>query len=70
MTDRYAGFVVSIEGSIREDDAVHIINALKMVKGVINVKPIELDSIADMNADMRVKHDVRQKLLKWFDDLK
>jgi len=39
MTDRYKGFLVTLDDCIRDDDAEQIINALKMVKGVHNVKP-------------------------------
>lgn len=39
MTDRYKGFLVTLENEIRSDDAEHIINALKMIKGVHSVKP-------------------------------
>jgi hypothetical protein len=43
MTDRHAGYVVVLKDDIREDDAEHVINALRMVKGVLNVEPIVSD---------------------------
>lgn len=56
MTDRHAGYVVTLAEDIREDDAEAVINALRMVKGVINVEPVvssvELH-IADSRADQR-----------------
>lgn len=39
MTDRYKGFLITLEREIRKDDAENIINALKMIKGVQSVKP-------------------------------
>lgn len=33
MTDRHAGYIVTLAADIREDDAEHIINAIRMVKG-------------------------------------
>lgn len=39
MTDRFKGFLVTLDKEIREDDAKHIINALKMIRGVLSVKP-------------------------------
>ena len=39
MTDRFKGFLITLEKEIREDDAENIITALKMIKGVQLVKP-------------------------------
>ncbi len=39
MTDRFKGFLVTLDEEIREDDAEQILTALKMVKGVFSVKP-------------------------------
>jgi hypothetical protein len=43
MTDRYAGYIVVLEDNIREDDAAHVINAIRMVKGVLSVAPVPDD---------------------------
>lgn len=40
MTDRHAGFLVTMADDIREDDAEAVITALRMVKGVLNVSPV------------------------------
>lgn len=40
MTDRHAGYIVVLEKPIREDDAESVLNAIRMTKGVISVKPI------------------------------
>jgi len=39
MTDRYKGFLVTLEKETRKDDSEQIINALKMIRGVKKVKP-------------------------------
>jgi hypothetical protein len=39
MTDRYKGFLITLEKEIRSDDAESIINAIRMIKGVYQVKP-------------------------------
>ncbi len=39
MTDRIKGYLVTLEGDIREDDAEAIQNALQMIKGVFSVEP-------------------------------
>ena len=43
MTDRHAGYIVTLDHDIREDDAAAIITALRMVKGVISVEPVVAD---------------------------
>ena len=61
MTDRHAGYIVTLENDIREDDAEYIINALLMVKGVISVRPIVSD-VELMVAKDRVDLQWREKL--------
>lgn len=61
MTDRHAGYVITLANDIREDDAEHIINALRMIKGVINVQPI-VSSVELMLAKDRVDYQWREKL--------
>jgi hypothetical protein len=36
MTDRYNSLTVVLDRDIREDDAEHILNAIRMIKGVGN----------------------------------
>lgn len=40
MTDRLKGFVVTLDGDYREDDAEGIRKALEMVKGVLSDQPL------------------------------
>lgn len=40
VTDRYEGFIVALDKDIREDDAEQVINAIKMVRGVLAVEPL------------------------------
>lgn len=61
MTDRHAGYVITLAKDIREDDAEHIINALRMIKGVLNVQPIVSD-VELMLAKDRVDLQWREKL--------
>ena len=39
MTDRHAGYIVTLADDVREDDAEAIVTALSMVKGVKEVSP-------------------------------
>lgn len=40
MTDRLAGFVVTLEQDLRDDDAQATIAAIRQIKGVISVEPV------------------------------
>lgn len=61
MTDRVNGFTVCLDRHIRIDDAAEIINAIKMVKGVLEVKPLVSDHV-DWFAEEKAKRELRQKL--------
>ena len=39
MTDRLKGVLVTFDRDIREDDAEPLLNAIKMIRGVLEVKP-------------------------------
>lgn len=61
MTDRYNAVVVTFEKDIRDDDAETIINAIRMIKGVLDVNP----NVSDVNmhvAQTRAKIEIINKL--------
>jgi hypothetical protein len=64
MTDRYKGFLVTLDKEIRSDDAEHIINALKMVRGVQSVKPY-VKGMQDYMEYEKAKSDIGQKILEF-----
>jgi chromosome segregation and condensation protein ScpB len=47
MTQRHAGYLVTLEEDIREDEAQEIITALKMVKFVHSVEPVPTGGAID-----------------------
>jgi hypothetical protein len=53
MTDRHMGYVVTLDENIREDDSEHVLNALRMVRGVASVTPVTADYEADVIAARR-----------------
>jgi hypothetical protein len=61
VTDRYKGFVVTLGQDIREDDAESIINAMRMIKGVVKVSPVEAD-LVDQIARARIEDEVRSAI--------
>ncbi len=61
MTDRLAGFVVTLDRDLRDDDAAATIAALRQIRGVINVEPIK--SGLDVHiAESRARTDLTQKI--------
>lgn len=62
MTDRFCGFVVSLERDLRDDDAAAVIAAIQMIKGVIDVKPV-LGGAEEQIAEDRIRQDLSGQLL-------
>ena len=61
MTDHYYSIGVVLEKDIRDDDAECILNAIRMVKGVLSVEP----NIADLQsamAESRARKDIADKI--------
>ncbi len=70
MTDRYIGFLVTLEKEMRCDDAESIITALKMVKGVSSVKPY-VANLEDYLLYEKGKNEIRIKVMEFLSkDLK
>lgn len=61
MTDRHAGYIVTLAQNTREDDAEAVITALRMVKGVLSVEPV----VADIQYHLAVQRVNRE----WTDRL-
>jgi uncharacterized membrane protein len=61
MTDRLAGFIVTLAEDTREDDAEATIAAVRQIKGVLSVEPVVSDHILHM-AEQRARHELREKL--------
>lgn len=61
MSDRIKGLTVTLRPDMRDDDAEHVINAIRLLSGVIDVRP----HVADTDHHFRVMHakeELRQKL--------
>jgi len=61
MTNRYNTLLVILDHDIREDDAEPLIAAIKMMRGVLSVKPNVSDFESEM-AEVRARQDLAQKL--------
>jgi hypothetical protein len=63
MTDRINGVFVTLEDDIRIDDAEHLLNAIRMVKGVVDVTPNVTD-FNDHMAKVTAKIELGDKIMK------
>lgn len=69
MTTRFKGFQVTLSADTRDDDAQRIIDAIMMVRGVADVRPIESD-IGDTIIENRIRRELRTQLYEFADSLK
>lgn len=61
MTAREAAYLVTLDADLREDDAEATRTALRMVRGVIAVEPVESDpnlQIAQLRADAKWRRKI------------
>lgn len=61
MTDRLKGFTVTLQKDIREDDAERIVQAIQMIKGVLDVEP-SISTLEDHMNRMMIKQELKEKL--------
>jgi hypothetical protein len=61
MSDRYNALTVVLDRDIRTDDAKALISAIRMIKGVLTVTPIVVDSTAVVAYD-RARRELIDKL--------
>jgi hypothetical protein len=62
MTDRHAGYIVTLGHDIREDDAEATVTALRQIKGVLNVTPLVADAEHHI-AQQRAYFNIRNRVL-------
>jgi hypothetical protein len=65
MSERYKGFVVTLDADIREDDAEGLVNAIRHIRGVASVEPVR----ADIAGDSMIRSRVRLEMVKDLGDL-
>jgi len=68
MTDRVKGLYVALEEDYRTDDVECIIEAIKMIKGVTNVRESIVNPDDHFNRE-RVKREIRNDIMKLYRDL-
>jgi hypothetical protein len=63
VTDRFKGVTVTFDRDIRDDDAEYIINAIRMIKGIIDVTP-SVTNFDDYMNRARIRHEIEDKIWK------
>lgn len=63
MTDRVAGFLVTLDSDLRVDDAEPTLAAIRQIRGVIAVEPIESSPEIRM-AEHRARLALGEKIMK------
>lgn len=61
MTDRFKGFLVTLEKEVRSDESERIIIALQMIKGVLKVKPY-VNGAEDWMAEEKGRLDAAKEI--------
>lgn len=69
MTTRHSGYIVALKEDIRDDDSQSIADALRLIKGVTSVTPIE-SSPHDAVLRMRLNNEMRERLYAIIEELR
>lgn len=59
MTERHAGYIVTLANDERADDAEDIRNAIAMISGVVSVEPIVADHQQHIATERAIGHMIR-----------
>ncbi len=62
MTDRISALTIVLEKDIRDDDAKPLIEAIKMMRGVLSVEPHVKDAIGEVVARRRFNREAEDRL--------
>lgn len=57
MSDRISGFLVTLESSLRDDDAEATLAAIRQIRGVLSVAPV-VEDIVELNARARARGEL------------
>lgn len=63
MTNRYCSFIVVLDQDLRQDDAQVLVDAIKLLRGVLTVTPLAADANYQ-TAELRAHIALNEKLLK------
>lgn len=69
MADQLSGFTVVTEKDISETDAGEMVCALKMIKGVVDVKPITKEPLENRVVKSRVVAEIKNIILQRLNEI-
>ena len=64
MADQISGFLVVMKDDISEEDSIRLIDAFKMIKGVVDVRTISKEPLENRVAKSRLVDEIRKALLE------
>lgn len=65
MTERHSAYIVVLNHDLRADDADATINALRLLRGVVDVQPVVTDVSSALVANTRLKNELTKSLYHW-----
>jgi hypothetical protein len=65
MKDRHVGYAVTLESNMREDDAQATFDALRQIRGVLDVRPI-VSTPEQTAAEARARRDMQEKFYDFY----
>lgn len=63
MSSKVQGLIVTLDTDVSEELAEHIINAIRMMKCVLNVSPLPTNQIDDYIVKDRLRREIIDKLI-------
>ena len=63
MSDHHAGYIVTLDKNIRDDDSRKVISALRQIRGVRSVEPVVADVTLAI-ATSRMRGELIEKVLE------
>jgi len=61
-----SSYIVVLEENVRDEQAEHTLNAIRMVKGVLSVVPNQADLVAEIVAEERLRTELLTKVIDLF----
>ena len=62
MNESHAGYVVTLTNDLNDEDAQQVLDALRMIRGVLSVEPVAADFSVHIGTE-RARSEIRGKLL-------
>lgn len=68
MSDKHSGYIVVLDTDVSEEYSAKIIDAIRMIKGVLDIEPV----VTDFNthaALVRASSKMRDKVLRLYEEI-